>query len=73
MTCYKLSALIGWNYSIQTGEQTYRIFLKRSFPLMTALKFITAHVIYNLAQIPTENHYEKWMGCVFEILKLQTQ
>ena len=21
MTCYKLSALIGWNYSIQTGEQ----------------------------------------------------
>ena len=21
MTCYKSSALIGWNYSIQTGEQ----------------------------------------------------
>ena len=21
MTCYNLSALIGWNYSIQTGEQ----------------------------------------------------
>ena len=23
MTCYKSSALIGWNYSIQTGEQIF--------------------------------------------------
>ena len=29
MTCYKLSALNGWNYRIQTGEQILkRIFFK---------------------------------------------
>ena len=30
MTCYNSSALIGWNYSIQSGEQIlYRIFLNK--------------------------------------------
>ena len=46
------SALIGWNYSIQTGEQNANLvkdFFKINFPPMRALKFITGHVIYNLA------------------------
>ena len=45
MTCYKFSAFIGCNYSIQTGD----FFLEINFPPMTALEFITGHVIYNLA------------------------
>ena len=49
-TCYKLSALNGWNYRIQTGEQILkRIFFKDKFSLMRVLKFITSHVIHNLA------------------------
>ena len=50
MTGYK-SALIGWNYSIQTGEQIlYMIFfLQTNFPPMKALKFIIGHAIYHLA------------------------
>ena len=50
MTCYIFSALNGWNYSVQTGEQIlYRILFLTSFPPMRALEFITGHVIYNPA------------------------
>ena len=56
--------LIGWNYSIHTGENNsttagiYRwniisgdtdFFQKINVPPMRALKFITGHMIYNLA------------------------
>ena len=34
--------LIGWNYSIQTGEP------KIHFPSMTALEFIRGHVTFKL-------------------------
>ena len=38
------------NYNIHTGEQIlYRSLFWINFPLMRALKFITGHLIYNLA------------------------
>ena len=48
MTCYKFSTLIGWNYSIQTGEQILKRFFKINCPPMRAVEFITGHMIYNL-------------------------
>ena len=44
MTCYNLMPLIGWNNSIQTGEQIF--FWK--FPPMRDLEFLTDHVTFKL-------------------------
>ena len=45
MTCYKFSALIGWNYSIQTEKGGFQLLDL----IITELKFITGHVIYKPA------------------------
>ena len=44
--------LIGWNY-VQRSDWTANLvkdfFWKMNFPLMKALKFVTGHLVYNLA------------------------
>ena len=44
MTCYNSMPLIGWNYSIQTGEQIMQSFLNK-FPTNESTQIIAGHVI----------------------------
>ena len=48
MTCYISMPLIGWNYSIQTGEKIlWRIFLANEIST-NELEFLTGHVTFKL-------------------------
>ena len=47
MTWLNSIPLIGWNYSIQTGEQI-GFFIQINFPPIRAFEFITGHVIFKL-------------------------
>ena len=62
MTCYKFSVLIGWNYSIQTGEKILqRIYFRNQFS--------TNGFTFKFQLKTTFNRPQSWRGkCTFSIV-----